>query len=72
MKIRIYEPPYRFPFVPIEWIFGSHTKLVELVEKGQITLGRATDLGCGEGSGVGGCGRWFPDCAWWGLYGLPG
>jgi cyclopropane fatty-acyl-phospholipid synthase-like methyltransferase len=46
----IYELLYRFPFVPISWIFGRHTKLVELVENGHIDPGRAIDIGCGEGS----------------------
>jgi cyclopropane fatty-acyl-phospholipid synthase-like methyltransferase len=50
MKKWIYELLYRFPFVPIAWIFGHHTILEELVERGYITPGRAIDLGCGEGS----------------------
>jgi cyclopropane fatty-acyl-phospholipid synthase-like methyltransferase len=50
MKKWTYELIYRFPFVPISWIFGRHTKLVELVENGHITPGRAIDIGCGEGS----------------------
>jgi cyclopropane fatty-acyl-phospholipid synthase-like methyltransferase len=46
----VYELLYRFPFVPISWIFGRHTTLVELVEGGYIDPGRAVDIGCGEGS----------------------
>ena len=46
----VYELLYRFPFVPISWIFGRHTTLVELVENGHIAPGRAVDIGCGEGS----------------------
>ena len=46
----IYELLYRFPFVPISWIFGRHTTLVKLVETGRIAPGRAIDIGCGEGS----------------------
>ena len=46
----VYEILYRIPFVPIEWIFGNHTILEELVEKDRLPPGRAIDLGCGEGS----------------------
>ena len=53
MKKWIYELFYRFPFVPISWIFGSPHEMKEytdLIESGQIPPGRAIDLGCGEGS----------------------
>ena len=53
MNILIYELFYRIPFIPISWIFGSPHELKEytqLVENGSITVGRAIDLGCGEGS----------------------
>lgn len=50
MKKWVYELIYRFPFVPIEWIFGHHTILEALLERGHIEAGRAIDLGCGEGS----------------------
>lgn len=47
----LYEFIYRFPFVPIEWIFGSHPspELEQLVETGSIVPGRAIELGCGVG-----------------------
>lgn len=53
MKKWIYEVLYRFPFVPISWIFGSPHEMkeyTELFDKGHITPGRVIDLGCGEGS----------------------
>lgn len=50
MKKWIYEVLYRFPFIPISWIFGHHLILEELVKSGHISPGRAIDLGCGEGS----------------------
>jgi cyclopropane fatty-acyl-phospholipid synthase-like methyltransferase len=53
MQKWIYEVLYRIPFVPISWIFGSPYEMkeyVELLENGQIQIGRAIDLGCGEGS----------------------
>ena len=53
MKKWIYELFYRFPFVPISWIFGSPHEMkeyTELLESGHIPPGRAIDLGCGEGS----------------------
>lgn len=49
----VYELFYRLPFVPISWIFGSPHEIKEytqLVENGGIPVGRAIDLGCGEGS----------------------
>jgi cyclopropane fatty-acyl-phospholipid synthase-like methyltransferase len=53
MKKWIYEVFYRFPFVPIAWIFGSPHEIPEyrkLFKSGRIPPGRAIDLGCGEGS----------------------
>lgn len=53
MKKWTYELFYRFPFVPISWIFGSPHELEEytqLFENGRIPPGKAIDLGCGEGS----------------------
>ena len=53
MNIWIYELFYRLPFIPISWIFGSPHEIKEytqLVENGSIPVGRAIDLGCGEGS----------------------
>lgn len=53
MQKWVYEFLYRFPFVPISWIFGSPHEMKEyneLLENGQIPHGRAIDLGCGEGS----------------------
>lgn len=44
-----YEQIYRLSFIPISWVFGSQTKLAELVENGRIPPCRAIDLGCGEG-----------------------
>ncbi len=49
----IYEIFYSIPFIPISWIFGSPHEIKEytqLVENGSIPVGRAIDLGCGEGS----------------------
>ena len=53
MKKWIYELFYSLPFIPISWIFGSPHEMREytnLFESGQIPLGRAIDIGCGEGS----------------------
>lgn len=50
MQKWVYELLYRFPFVPIEWIFGHHVIFEQLVEGGHINPGRVIDLGCGEGS----------------------
>ena len=53
MKKWTYELFYRFPFVPISWIFGSPHELEEytqLFDNGRIPPGKAIDLGCGEGS----------------------
>jgi cyclopropane fatty-acyl-phospholipid synthase-like methyltransferase len=53
MMRRLYEPLYRIIRifrVPIEWVFGSHPELAELVESGRIAPGRAIDLGCGVGN----------------------
>ena len=52
MKKWIYEFLYRFPFIPIEWIFGDleqFSEFIELVESGRIPPGRAIALGCGVG-----------------------
>lgn len=52
MKKWIYELIYRFPFVPIDWIFGSSSgieNLVELAINGWIESGRVITLGCGVG-----------------------
>jgi cyclopropane fatty-acyl-phospholipid synthase-like methyltransferase len=50
MNKLVYEFLYRFPFVPISWIFGPlFPDLVRLVESGRIAPGRAIDLGCGVG-----------------------
>ena len=50
MNKLVYELLYRFPFVPISWIFDPlFPDLVELVESGRIAPGRAIDLGCGVG-----------------------
>ncbi len=52
MRKWIYEFLYRFPFVPIDWIFGSSSdieNLVELAIDGRIAPGRAITLGCGVG-----------------------
>lgn len=49
----VYELFYRLPFIPISWIFGSPHEIqayTQLVENGDIPVGRAIDLGCGEGS----------------------
>jgi cyclopropane fatty-acyl-phospholipid synthase-like methyltransferase len=49
----LYEIFYRIPFIPISWIFGSaheQKEYSQLVENGSIPVGRAIDLGCGEGS----------------------
>lgn len=42
-----YELNYRLSFIPISWVFGSQTKLAELVENGRIPPCRDIDLGCG-------------------------
>lgn len=44
-----YELIYRSSFIPISWVFGTHTELVKLVESGRIAPCRAIDLGCGTG-----------------------
>jgi len=44
-----YELTFRFSFVPISLVFGTHTELAKLVESGCISPGRAIDLGCGTG-----------------------
>jgi len=52
MRKWIYEFLYRFPFVPIDWIFGSSSEienLVDLAIDGRIAPGRAITLGCGIG-----------------------
>jgi SAM-dependent methyltransferase len=52
MKKWVYEFLYRFPFVPIDWIFGSTSmieNLVKLAIDGRIESGRAITLGCGVG-----------------------
>ena len=52
MRKWIYEFLYRFPFVPIEWIFGSSSEmenLLDLAIDGRIAPGRAITLGCGVG-----------------------
>jgi SAM-dependent methyltransferase len=52
MKKWMYELLYRFPFVPIEWIFGSTLKIEKLAElgiEGSVVSGRAITLGCGVG-----------------------
>ena len=43
----VYEAWYRFGRPP--WVGGPRSELVELVEAGRLTPGRALDLGCGEG-----------------------
>lgn len=50
MQKWVYELLYRFPLVPIDWIFGHHVIFEQLVEGGHLAPGRAIDLGCGEGS----------------------
>ncbi|MGD8752588.1 MAG: class I SAM-dependent methyltransferase [Anaerolineales bacterium] len=52
MKRWVYEFLYRFPFVPIGWIFGTTSmieKMVKLSVDGRISPGRAITLGCGVG-----------------------
>ena len=52
MKKWVYEFLYRFPFIPIEWIFGDLGQFVEFidfVESGRFEPGRAIALGCGVG-----------------------
>jgi cyclopropane fatty-acyl-phospholipid synthase-like methyltransferase len=52
MNKLLYELFYRIPFIPISWIFGSpheQKEYAQLVENGRIPVGRAIDLGCGEG-----------------------
>ena len=52
MKKWVYEFLYRFPFVPIEWIFGDleqFVEFIEAVESGRFPPGRAIALGCGVG-----------------------
>jgi cyclopropane fatty-acyl-phospholipid synthase-like methyltransferase len=49
----IYEIMYRIPFIPVAWIFGAaheQKEYVQLFQNGSIPVGRAIDLGCGEGS----------------------
>jgi cyclopropane fatty-acyl-phospholipid synthase-like methyltransferase len=53
MEKWIYEFMYRIPFIPISWIFGAahgQKEYAQLFENGSIPVGRAIDLGCGEGS----------------------
>ncbi len=38
--------------VPVNWVFGTHPELAQLVEAGRIRPGRAVDLGCGTGREV--------------------
>jgi len=48
----LYELLYRFPFVPIDWIFGSTSAIENLVDLGLnrgIVPRRAITLGCGVG-----------------------
>jgi cyclopropane fatty-acyl-phospholipid synthase-like methyltransferase len=52
MKKWIYEILYRFPFVSIDWIFGSSAQIetfLKLAIDGRIMPGRAITLGCGVG-----------------------
>jgi cyclopropane fatty-acyl-phospholipid synthase-like methyltransferase len=35
--------------VPINWVFGTHRELDQLVESGRVSPGRALDVGCGAG-----------------------
>jgi cyclopropane fatty-acyl-phospholipid synthase-like methyltransferase len=52
VKKWLYELIYRFPFVPVEWIFGSNAeieKLVKLGIEGCLMPGKAITLGCGVG-----------------------
>jgi SAM-dependent methyltransferase len=52
MKKWLYELIYRFPFLPVEWIFGSNSKIANFVElgiDGHVASGRAITLGCGVG-----------------------
>lgn len=52
MKKWVYEFLYRFPFVPIDWIFGTTPmieNLVKLAIDRRISKGRAITLGCGVG-----------------------
>lgn len=53
MEKWLYEIMYRIPFIPIAWIFGAaheQKEYVQLFDDGIIPVGRAIDLGCGEGS----------------------
>jgi SAM-dependent methyltransferase len=50
MKRWVYELIYRF--VPVDWIFGSTSKIEKLAElgiEGSVASGRAITLGCGAG-----------------------
>jgi SAM-dependent methyltransferase len=50
MKKWVYELIYRF--VPVDWIFGSSSKIEEIVRRaidGRIPPGKAITLGCGVG-----------------------
>lgn len=52
MKKWVYEILYRFPFVPIDWIFGSTSQienLIDLAIDGCQLPARAITLGCGVG-----------------------
>lgn len=52
MKKWVYELLYRFPFVPIDWIFGATSMIEDVVGRaidGRIPPGRAITLGCGVG-----------------------
>jgi SAM-dependent methyltransferase len=52
MKKWVYEFLYRFPFMPIDWIFGATSmieNMVKLAVDGRISPGRAITLGCGVG-----------------------
>jgi SAM-dependent methyltransferase len=53
MEKWLYEIMYRIPFIPIAWIFGAaheQKEYVQLFDNGSIPVGRALDIGCGEGS----------------------
>jgi len=52
MKKWVYEFLYRFPFVPIDWIFGATSMIENMVKRAiddRISPGRAITLGCGVG-----------------------
>jgi cyclopropane fatty-acyl-phospholipid synthase-like methyltransferase len=38
--------------VPINWVFGTHPELAQLVESSRVRPGRALDVGCGAGREV--------------------